>query len=57
MAEFAKMIKDEYNIEKKPISSRNPQTNTVIEHIHQIIGNMIKSFQIFNRDDIEEKDS
>ena len=24
MAEFAKMIKDEYDIEKKPISSRNP---------------------------------
>ena len=56
MAEFAKMIKEEYEIERKPISSRNPQANAVLERIHQTIGNMIKSFQIFNREDIDEED-
>ena len=54
MAEFAQMIKNEYEIEKKPISSRNPQANAIIERIHQTIGNMIKSQQIFNREDMDE---
>ena len=54
MAEFAQMITNEYGIEKRPISYRNPQANAIIERIHQTIGNMIKSQQIFNREDMDE---
>ena len=41
MAEFAKMIKDDYGIRKSPASVRNPQANSILERIHQTIGNVI----------------
>ena len=46
MAEFADMIREEYGCIKKIISTRNPQANTVIERIHQVIGNMIRTFEV-----------
>ena len=45
MAEFAKMIKDDYGIRKSPASVRNPQANSILERIHQIIGNVIQTFK------------
>ena len=51
MADFAKMIVDEYGIKKSGISPRNPQANSILERIHQVIGNMIKTFQIYDRED------
>ena len=56
MAEFATMIVDEYGIKKKGISPRNPQANSILERIHQVIGNMIKTFQIYDREDLKEQD-
>ena len=56
MAEFAKMIVEEYGIKKKGITARNPQANDILERIHQVIGNMIKTFKIYDREDLEEKD-
>ena len=56
MAEFAKMIVEEYGIKKKGITARNPQANAILERIHQVIGNMIKTFKIYDREDLEEKD-
>ena len=56
MAEFAKMIVEEYGIKKRGISPRNPQANSILERIHQVIGNMIKTFQIYDREDLEEQD-
>mgnify|MGYP005753024869 CR=1 FL=1 len=48
MGEFAKMCKEDYGIKKKPITTRNPQANAVLERIHQTIGNMIRSTQVQN---------
>ena len=45
MAEFAKMIKDDYGIRKSPASVRNPQANYILERIHQTIGNVIRTFK------------
>ena len=42
MVEFAAMIVEEDGIKKRGISPRNPQANSIIERIHQVIGNMIK---------------
>ena len=56
MAEFATMIVEEYGIKKKGISPRNPQANAILERIHQVIGNMIKTFKIYDREDLEEQD-
>ena len=55
-AEFAAMIEEEYGIEKRGISPRNPQANSVLERIHQVIGNMIKTFRIYDREDLDEQD-
>ena len=41
MAEFSKMIQDDYGIKKKPITKRNPQANAIVERVHQTIGNMV----------------
>ena len=48
MAEFATMIKEDYNVKQKLITTRNPAANTFVERVHQTIGNMIHSFQVQN---------
>ena len=45
-SEFQQLIKEEYDIEAKPSSKRNPQSNAILERIHQTIGNMIRTFEI-----------
>ena len=56
MAEFGKMIVEEYGIKKRGVSPRNPQANSILERIHQVIGNMIKRFKIYDREDLIEQD-
>ena len=45
MAEFAKMVEEDYDIIRKPITKRNPQVNSMIERIHQKIRIMTKTFE------------
>ena len=35
MAEFTKMVQNDYGITRRPITTRNPQANAMIERIHQ----------------------
>jgi hypothetical protein len=51
--EFQSLIRDEYHIKCKPISVKNPQANAIIERVHQVIGNMIRTFEL---QDIDEDD-
>ena len=44
MAEFSKMCQNDYGLKSKPITNRNPQSNAIIERIHQTIGNIIRTF-------------
>ena len=46
MAEFAHMIKNDYGITRRPITTRNPQANAIIERVHQTIGNILRTFNI-----------
>ena len=46
MAELSKMIKEDYNINRKPIMVCNPQANAIVERVHQTIHNMIRTFKI-----------
>ena len=39
------MIKDDYGIRKSPASVQNPQANSILERIHQTIGNVIRTFK------------
>ena len=56
MEEFAQMIRKDYGIKKKPITSTNPQANAIIECVHQTIGNMLRTFQLYDRDDRDDLD-
>ena len=48
MAEFAKMCHNDYGLNRKPITTRNPQSNAIIERIHQTFGNIIRIFDVSN---------
>ena len=55
MAEFATMVKDDYGIKRKPITKRNPQANAMIERVHQVLGNLIRSHEV-HKTEIDEED-
>jgi len=44
--EFQDMIKNDYGIKAKPITVRNPQANAIVERIHQVLGNIIRTFEL-----------
>ena len=46
MAEFSMMCHNDYRIKRKPITTRNPHSNTIIKQIHQTIGNIIWTFDV-----------
>ena len=45
MGEFLRMCHNDYGIKTKPITTRNPQANSIIERVHKTIGDMIRSAQ------------
>jgi hypothetical protein len=53
-AEVAKMVKNDYGCKLSPITTRNPQANAIIERVHQTIGNMIRTFQLYDNDGIDD---
>ena len=55
MAEFLNMIKEDYNIKVRRITTRNPQANAILERIHQTIGNIIRTFKVQDEEiDLED---
>ena len=46
MAEFSKMCHNDYGIKRKPRTTSNTQSNTIIKRIHQTIGNIIRTFDV-----------
>ena len=40
------MIEQEYVIKTKPACSGNPQANAIIEIIHKVLGNLIRTFNL-----------
>ena len=48
MAEFTKMCQNYYGLKREPITTRNPQSNEIIERIHQTIENIIGTFDVSN---------
>ena len=43
MVEVVSLLHD---VKRKPITTRNPQANAILEQAHQTIGNIIRTFQI-----------
>jgi hypothetical protein len=44
--DFQKMIKEDYGVKAKPITIHNPQANAIVERVHQVIGNIIRTFDL-----------
>ena len=42
------MCQNDYGLKSKPITTINPQSNSIIELIHQTIGNIIRTFYVSN---------
>ena len=40
------LMKKEYGIKVKKATTANPQANSILERVHQVIGNMIRTFQL-----------
>ena len=53
-AELSEAIKDEYGINKKLITTRNPQANAIVERVHQTVHNMIRVCNLIDNDDFDE---
>jgi len=53
--DFQKMIKEDYGIKGKPITVMDLQANAIVERIHQVIGNIIRTFELENNY-LEEED-
>ena len=52
--EVQDVLKDEYGINKKLITTRNPQANSMVERVHQTVHNMLKVSQMDDSDDYDE---
>jgi hypothetical protein len=50
------MVSNDYGIKRKPTTVRNPQANTILERIHQTIGNIIRTYDIYNNEGLNTKD-
>eukprot|EP00957_Ditylum_brightwellii_P081065 6165857-Ditylum_brightwellii.AAC.1 len=45
MKDFIMLIRDEYGIKHKPITTRNPRVNSIVERAQQTIGNLLHTFE------------
>ena len=48
--------KNDYGVKVKPVTTRNPQANAIVERVHQTIGNMIRNFELYDNDGIDDDD-
>jgi len=40
------MMREDYNITKKPITTRNPQANSIVERAHKTVHNYLSTLQM-----------
>jgi transposase InsO family protein len=51
--EFKQMC-DNYGIKAIPTTSHNPQANAIIERVHKVVKDMLRSFDLENNDETLE---
>ena len=54
MAEVRDTLKNEYGITRKVITTRNPQANSIVERVHQVLHNMIRTIGIRDSRDLND---
>ena len=42
------MVEEDYGLKVKGSTTRNPQSNSILERIHQVIANMIRTYELEN---------
>ena len=52
-AEVTAALKDDYGINLKVITTRNPQANAMVERIHQVVHQMIRTTGITSKDQLD----
>jgi hypothetical protein len=52
-AEISAALDNKFGIKRKLITTRNPQSNSIIEHIHQVVGDMIRTRDIRDKSDLD----
>ena len=52
MGEVNTLLKNEYGVTKKPITTRNPQANAMLERAHGTIHNLIRTQRLTGKDDL-----
>ena len=55
LGDFAEMIRNDYGVKRKPTTVRNPQANSIVERVHQTLGNIIRTFKV-QETDVDEND-
>ena len=45
---FAKMCQNDYGLKRKPITTKNPQSNAIIKCIHKNVAKIIRTFDVSN---------
>ena len=53
-AEVREMLKDDYGIVRKPITTRNPQANAIVERVHKTLKTMVLSFGVKKKQDLDQ---
>ena len=54
-AEVRDMLRDEYPFKRKLITTRNPQANAIVERIHQVVHNMVRTQDLKDQDDLDKE--
>ncbi len=47
---------DSYGIKGKPTTIKNPQVNAICEHVHQVLGTMMRTSELDMADSVEPAD-
>ena len=50
IAEFSEMITRDYGVKKKTTAPCNPQANAIAERVHQTIGNVIRTMEVYDQE-------
>ena len=53
MGEVITLLRDEYGIKRKPITTRNPQANSMVERAHQTLHNLVRTQGIRDKRDLD----
>ena len=53
LGECLRMLEQDYNVKRKSITTRNPQANSIVERVHQTIGNMLRTKRLHDLESFE----